>query len=318
MMVRTKALILTICSYLVICGCAPKPRVIPYFDVVPDASRVVFASYSGDATDVFELTLGTGQVRQVTSTGAWESGPSYSADGRLVAFSRSATFAGPSSLYIRDLENGQERRITHDNAVDDAAPCFVGGTLDIVFSRAARRDKYSFGGYRWYDWDLYLVTAGGTARRLTSLKSYSSLGPRCSDSEKRILIDVDELDRSYLQGSILDLQGAMTGRWTNDSDASHPDIDGAGRITYISDRAWEYRYEVYLGDIQRGDSNQLTSLNSYLMTPRIAARANRVLFLNDPGRNGVVSLWWVGLDGTGAEEIAAAGLLWRPEIYCRP
>ncbi len=50
MMVRTKALILTICSYLVICGCAPKPRVIPYLDVVPDASRVVFASYSGDAT----------------------------------------------------------------------------------------------------------------------------------------------------------------------------------------------------------------------------------------------------------------------------
>jgi tol-pal system beta propeller repeat protein TolB len=52
----------------------------------PDGTRLAFAGKDGDNWDLYVIELATGQVDQLTSTGASESAPSWSPDGSALVF----------------------------------------------------------------------------------------------------------------------------------------------------------------------------------------------------------------------------------------
>jgi Tol biopolymer transport system component len=52
----------------------------------PDGARIAFAGHAGGTTDLFELTLSTGRVRQLTNDAFADLQPAWSPDGRRLAF----------------------------------------------------------------------------------------------------------------------------------------------------------------------------------------------------------------------------------------
>lgn len=83
-------------------------------------SNIVFV-YAGD---LWSVDRTGGEARRLTSFKAIETGPHFSPDGKLVAFS--GDYTGNSEVYVIDAEGGEPRRITWNPGYDHA----VGWTAD--------------------------------------------------------------------------------------------------------------------------------------------------------------------------------------------
>ncbi len=76
----------------------------------PDGGGLVFSAARGGNTDLYRLTLATGQMQQLTSSPSIATGPTFSPDGRFIAFESDRS--GTSQIYIMPASGGEARRIS--------------------------------------------------------------------------------------------------------------------------------------------------------------------------------------------------------------
>ena len=76
----------------------------------PDGSGLVFSAARGGNTDLYRLTLATGQMQQLTSSPSIATGPTFSPDGRFIAFESDRS--GTSQIYVMPASGGEARRIS--------------------------------------------------------------------------------------------------------------------------------------------------------------------------------------------------------------
>src|SRR5262245_22619314 len=87
----------------------------PYFTepaIAPDRSEIAFAS----GGDIWTVPLAGGDARLLVSHASNESQPSYSPDGRTLAFVSDRT--GGGDIYLLTLATGDLRRLTFDDGND--------------------------------------------------------------------------------------------------------------------------------------------------------------------------------------------------------
>ena len=105
----------------------------------PDGSSIAFvASPSADRTrsSISFLSLNDYSTHEVTSPppGYLDRSPTFSPDGKRLAFIRS-TIAGVSNdIYVMSLNGGSPRRLTFDNRPIMGSPTWTGDSQEIIFS----------------------------------------------------------------------------------------------------------------------------------------------------------------------------------------
>lgn len=109
----------------------------------PSSQEFVFVSDRTGNSEIWVMGLTSRETaRQITHTLADEAHPTFSGDGKLIAFSRSdvaadSTEAAGSSIWMRDLASGQERRRTHRAGMEDSYPELTRDGQRLVFTRTA-------------------------------------------------------------------------------------------------------------------------------------------------------------------------------------
>lgn len=76
----------------------------------PDGGRVVFSLERGGNSDLYMLTLGSGNLVQLTNAPSIETAPSFSPDGSQIVFESDRS--GTQQLYIMPASGGEGRRIS--------------------------------------------------------------------------------------------------------------------------------------------------------------------------------------------------------------
>ncbi len=76
----------------------------------PDGSGLVFSAARGGNTDLYRMSLSSGQIQQLTSSPSIATGPSFSPDGRMITFESDRS--GTSQIYIMPATGGEARRIS--------------------------------------------------------------------------------------------------------------------------------------------------------------------------------------------------------------
>ena len=76
----------------------------------PDGGRVVFSLERGGNSDLYMLTLGSGNLSQLTNAPSIETAPSFSPDGSQIVFESDRS--GTQQLYIMPAGGGEARRIS--------------------------------------------------------------------------------------------------------------------------------------------------------------------------------------------------------------
>jgi TolB protein len=110
--------------------------------------RVLFTSYASGFPQIYELNIGSMQVRQLgVSTESMTFAPRYAPDGSSVVYSLSQ--GGNTDIYRMDLASGAQTRLTNSPAID-TAPSFSPDGSQIVFESDRSGTQ-----------QIYVMSAGG-------------------------------------------------------------------------------------------------------------------------------------------------------------
>jgi serine/threonine protein kinase len=106
----------------------------------PDGTQVAFA-WSGensDNRDIWLNTLASSEIRRLTTDAAPDDSPSWSLDGRSIAFLRHRRGAAAGTLYVTSLDGAKERRVSDLPVAERASWSPDGRWLVVGRARSAR------------------------------------------------------------------------------------------------------------------------------------------------------------------------------------
>lgn len=157
-----------------------------------DGKRIAFASTRDAAdptsidpgdTDIYVMNADGSGVTRLTSTPGVDSDPSWSADGKQIAFVSGRDFLVPTlphiELYVMNIDGSQVSRITYENG-SAAHPSWAPGGKQIAFDLQAQADPLNIA--------VYTVNADGTGlTRLTNGNAFGGdLEPSWSPDGKQL------------------------------------------------------------------------------------------------------------------------------------
>lgn len=151
--------------------------------VSPDGSKIVFTALG----DLWLLKVGDPKPSQLTRDAFLDVDPTWSRDGRSLAYVSDRRGSGTADLYVRDMATGAERRLTATDE-DLMQPSWSpDGKTIAVFMRTAAD---------WHAATLYMVDAATGAMRkahesifLPSVPSWSADGSKISVLALRVYSD---------------------------------------------------------------------------------------------------------------------------------
>lgn len=314
------------------------PRMVR-FNVSPDGKHLVFMGRGrGDAPDLYLLNLANRSVRRVTNSSEAEQSPAFSPDGRRLVFVVPAgPWPAPAHLFACALDGSQRTQITHGTGIYDADPSFSPDGSQIVFMRAARKRLYSMGGWTWDDWDVFVVGADGRNLRQVTREAYYKAGSPCLDSAQggRVLFHATTASNTWgsnLSDAIYAVN--LVGKANRPKPITplaganrsvEPALSRDGKsVAFISDRATEYRYEVWRMNADGSKPVQVTRMAWGNTDPAFSPDKRHIYFLAgsrvlaDSGRGVSGSeLWRVDADGKNRIRLAD-NRLWNDPLHRKP
>jgi Tol biopolymer transport system component/predicted Ser/Thr protein kinase len=278
----------------------------PFLAWAPDGGSLVICdkdSSARQAYGLFLLSVETGERRKLTSPprqSLGDSGPAFSPDGRMLAFSRSVD-AGLSDLYLLRVSDGwkpigEPQQLTFGNR-GVTSPAWTPDGREIIF-----------GSWFFYGSGLWRVAIGSPGSRPKEPQRLAVLGDNVIDpaiSRRGLRLAYahvfihSNIMRIALPGS-RDTKGSTAVPKaayfiaSTRSDTSPQYSPDGKRIAFVSDRSGHGEVWVCGGD--GSDAVQLTSFGGPdVTTPRWSPDGTRIAF--DSNAGGQYDIWVVSADG---------------------
>lgn len=138
--------------------------------ISPDGNVIVFVSYRNETRDLYAVTVDTGEEVNLTASDTHEWQPSWSPDGRQLAFIRE------TNLYIMDYATG-DTTLLHEGY--DSSPVWSPDGTRIAFSWYLYPADAEYGNYDLFVFDIDT----GEITRLTDLPGDDIVPHWSSDGE---------------------------------------------------------------------------------------------------------------------------------------
>ncbi|GAB5441946.1 MAG: hypothetical protein Fues2KO_22950 [Fuerstiella sp.] len=151
----------------------------------PDGRKILFTRYLPADEDkqqdgrgaIVELTLSDRSEQVLTQLSGYCGSPSFSPDGRQIAFHRTADSG--SELWLMDADGGNARAIT-DSFVDEYSPAWSPDGQWIVYTAGTGQDGHG-------TFDLWLIRPDGSDRRLVTAAANTQMSPQFRPGDSFLL-----------------------------------------------------------------------------------------------------------------------------------
>ncbi|MCC7071825.1 MAG: Tol-Pal system beta propeller repeat protein TolB [Deltaproteobacteria bacterium] len=186
----------------------------------PDGQSLVFTSYRLDNPDLYELALGDGSLKRVSSRPGLNTGGRVSPDGSKIALTLSQD--GNSEIYLLDRGGGLLKRLTSSWGID-TSPAWSpdGANIAFVSSRAGNPQLY------------VVASSGGEPKRITFQGNYNQT-PAYSPRGTHVAFTARD-ERNVFDIFVLDLRANQIARVTQDQgNNEEPSFSPNGRMLVFS------------------------------------------------------------------------------------
>jgi TolB protein len=186
----------------------------------PDGRSLLFTSYRMDNPDLFELTLGDGAIKRISSRPGLNTGGRLSPDGSKIALTLSLD--GNSELYLLDRGGGVIKRLTTSWAIDTSPSWSPDGKqIAFVSSRAGNPQLY------------VMSSDGGEPKRITFQGNYNQT-PAFSPRGTHVAFTARD-ERNVFDIFVIDLRTSEIKRVTQDQgNNEEPSFSPNGRLLVFS------------------------------------------------------------------------------------
>ena len=209
----------------------------------PDGKRIAFHSDRSGNRDIFIMDLDSGKIIQVTTDPGEDFEPTWSFDLKWIAFA-SERVDGKPEVFLRHLESGEEKQLTHGRLAKSGLPSFYPNNNRIAYS-----------SNRFVGWNVYAMDIEGSNDKRLSFEG-GNCRPDVSIDGHIVFIT----NRSDKKGDV----------WRMGPEGEHPvqitfsparDYDPAwssdGKwITFYSDR--DGNNEIYICDLEGKNMRRVT------------------------------------------------------------
>ncbi len=215
----------------------------------PDGRAILFTSYRFDNPDLFEVAVGDGAVKKISSRPGLNTGGRVSPDGSKIALTLSQD--GNSEIYLLDRSGGLIKRLTNQWGIDTSPSWSPDGkSLAFVSSRAGSPQ-------------IYMMDAGGDAgaKRVTFQGTYNQT-PAFSPRGTHVAFTArDEFNRFDI--FVMELKTGQIKRLTQDQgNNEEPTFSPNGRlVAFTSTRAGQK--QVFIANLDGTKQKQVTFGGDY-------------------------------------------------------
>jgi TolB protein len=129
-------------------------------DVSPDGGSVVFSRSLRGNIELFRCRIFNCQptLQRLTDSGAIDTNPSWSADGRQIAFTSSRS--GSPQIYVMNADGGNVRRLTLEGRYNEGADWSPDGRRIVFAHRTANGARFDIAQVEVETGDMKILTSG--------------------------------------------------------------------------------------------------------------------------------------------------------------
>jgi Tol biopolymer transport system component len=139
----------------------------------PDGQKIAFSAWSNDTSDLYVMNADGSGRQMLTSDPGWDGGPTWSPDGRALAFTSRDRFA---DIYVINADGSERRRLARDARPGELAWSPLG-------------DKIAFVNERDGSLELYVMNADGSGQRRLTRNTVRDSYPVWSPDGRRIAFE---------------------------------------------------------------------------------------------------------------------------------
>jgi len=266
------------------------------FAISPDGHSLLLSRTINNTTFLYRVSMDTGAALRLTQAkSGMESSPSFSPDGKQIAFVYQQSATDHSRIFIVNADGNNLHSLFNTALANDTAPHFTPDGAHIQFARIAEDITPDPPGPK--PWDIYSASLDGrSAVPLTTQHYSTSWGPSFAGDGHRFVYGLGGLSRESLYVVSLDTPSKpaelLVFRIPKGPDSpiyASPTFAPDGRSVIFlaaSQGAKGFDYEVFRLDLATNVLSKLTTDNGYATNLAISPDGNWAVFLRWTARWG--------------------------------